>query len=109
MNLIIDLTPSEETRLSAAPKQSGLAPAEWVKKLVEEHLPALSATDEDALDAELRHWQEQDGTVLRPHTPTQTLFAQWAEEDARMTYEEREAEDRLWEDLEKSLLENRLP
>src|SRR5437016_2309509 len=100
MNLIIDLTPSEEARLAAAAKQIGLAPAELVKKLVEEHLPAVPAADEDALDAKLRQWQEQDGTALMPDVPTEILFAQWAEEDTHMTDEEREAEDRLWEDLE---------
>lgn len=106
MNLIIDLTPSEEAQLSAAAKQTGLAPAELVKKLVKEHLPAAPATDEDDLDAKLRKWQEQDGTKLMPDVPTQTLFAQWAEEDAQMTDAEREAEDRLWKDLEKGLTEN---
>ncbi len=34
-----------------------------------------------------------------PDVPTSTLFARWAEEDARMTNEEREAEDRLWQDF----------
>ena len=106
MNLIIDLTPSEVAQLSEAAKQTGLAPAELVKKLVKEHLPAVPATDEDELDAKLQKWQEQDGTKLLPDVPTRTLFAKWAEEDAQMTNEEREAEDRLWEDLEKGLTEN---
>lgn len=106
MSLTIDLTPSEEARLSDAAKQSGLAPAEWVKQSVEAHLPAVPTTDEDALDAKLRQWQEQEGMVLLPDAPTQSLFARWAEEDTHMTDEEREAEDRLWEDLEKGLAEN---
>jgi hypothetical protein len=105
MNLSIELTPSEEAKLAAAAKETGLAPAELVKKLVMEHLPA-AGTVEDDLDARLRNWQKQDGTKLMPDIPTQTLFAQWAEEDAQMTDEEREAEDRLWEDLEKGLTEN---
>jgi len=106
MNLVINLTPSEEAELAAASKQTGLAPAELLKKLVKEHLPAVLATHEDDLDARLRRWQEQDGTTLLPDVPVQTLFAQWAKEDAQMTDEEREAEDRLWEDLEKGLTEN---
>jgi hypothetical protein len=106
MNLIVDLNPSEEARLSSAAKATGLAPAELIKKLVTEHLPAVPTLDEGELDAKLRTWQQQDGTKLMPDVPTQTLFAQWAEEDAQMTDEEREAEDRLWEDLEKGLIEN---
>ena len=43
-----------------------------------------------------------------PDIPTRNLFARWAEEDANMTDAEREAEDRLWDDLEKSLREARV-
>ena len=106
MNLTIDLTPYEEAQISAAAKQTGLAPAAFVKKLVQEHLPTVPAEDGDELDAKLRKWQEQDGTKLMPDVPTQTLFAQWADEDAQMTDEEREAEDRLWKDLEQGLTDD---
>jgi hypothetical protein len=105
MNLTIELTPSQEARLSAAAKRSGLDPARLVRKLVEEHLPAAPNFDEDDLDAKLRRWQEQDATRLMLEVPTQSLFAQWAAEDARMTDAEREAEDRLWADLEQRLTE----
>jgi len=77
-----------------------------VKKLLQAHLPAAPAAGEEDLDAALRNWQEQDGAKLMPAVDTQTLFAQWAEEDSRMTAEERQAENRLREDLEKGLLEN---
>jgi len=41
MTLIIELTPEQESRLVAVALREGLAPAEVVKKLVEEHLPSL--------------------------------------------------------------------
>ena len=63
-------------------------------------------TGRRTLDAKLYRWQHQDGVVLMPEIPTQMLFAQWAEEDARMTDAEREAEDRLWKDMEKELAAN---
>ena len=43
MTLLIELTPEQETRLAAVARQAGMAPAELVKKLVEEHLPSLAA------------------------------------------------------------------
>lgn len=107
MKVEIPLTPSEEARLSAAASRIGLAPEEWIKRLTLESLSADPETVDDALDAKLRQSQEQTRTPLMPDAPTKTLFAQWAEEDAHMTDDEREAEDRLWEDLEKSLLERR--
>ena len=105
MDLIIDLTVSEEAQLCEAATRTGLAPADLVKKLVKEHLSPVPAVDLDDLDAKLLRWQDQTGTKVTPHIPTQTLFAQWAAEDALMTDEERADEDRLWEDLEPRLAE----
>jgi hypothetical protein len=99
----IDLTPTEEARLSAVARQTGLTPAELVKRLALGNLPVLPATADEAVDARLSQWQEQDGQTLTPDTPTQALFAQWAEEDARMTDAERRAEDQLWGEFQKSL------
>ena len=107
MNLLIPFTTAEEERLIAAARRSGVVPGEFIKRLTLERLPSLSAYPEANLDAKLRLWQEQDGTSLLPEVSTRTLFAQWAEEDARMTAEEREAEDRLWEGVERGLDENR--
>jgi hypothetical protein len=103
----IDLTPTEEARLTAAARQNGVTPAEFVKRLALEHLSAVPITTEDAVDARLRQWQEQDGRTLTPDVPTQTLFAQWATEDARMTEAEREAEGRLWESFQQGINETR--
>ena len=68
MTLIIELTPAEEAQLTAAAHRAGVAPAEFVRKLVTAHLPAVVS--------EL------------PTDPTLTLFAQWGAEDAQMTPEE---------------------
>lgn len=109
MNLVIDLTASEEAEISAAAKQTGMAPAELVKKLVKEHLPVLQEpvgavppNDESDLDANLRKWQQQDGVKLYPNVSTQELFAKWAAEDEQLTDEEREENDRIYGEIEKN-------
>lgn len=99
MSLVIDLTPSEEARISAAAKQTGLDPSEWVKKLVEANLPV---TDEEHLDSELPQAQVQNGTASMHDASTQALFAQWAEEDARLTREERTENERIYAEIEKN-------
>ncbi|MBC7529142.1 MAG: hypothetical protein H7308_16525 [Chthonomonadaceae bacterium] len=96
----IDLTPSEKERLLVFARQAGLSPAELMKRTALEHLPSSSETNKETVEAKLRRWQEQDGITLMPKISTQTLFAQWDKEDALMTEEDRNAEDRLWEDLE---------
>ena len=37
--ITLDLTPTEEAQVSTIARQIGLAPADYVKKLVQEHLP----------------------------------------------------------------------
>ncbi len=104
--MIIDLTPSEEAQISAAARETGLSAVELVELWIKEHLPSVSVMDRNDVDAKLRKLQELDGTKLLPDIPTRTLFAQWAEEDTKMTDDERESEDRLWEDIEQGLAEN---
>ena len=102
MSLVINLTPAEEAQLSAAAMQTGIAPEAFVEKLVREHLPLKSASVESELDAKLRQWQAQDGVKLMPNKSAAELFAQWEEEAAQMTDEEREAEDRIYAEIEKN-------
>ncbi len=105
MSLLINLTPAEEAQLSAAARQTGLAPEAFAEKLVREHLPTSAPAEE--LDRKLRQWQEQDGTRLMPTRTAAELFAQWDKGVARMTEEERDAEDRLWEDFQKGINQTR--
>jgi hypothetical protein len=99
MSLTINLTASEEARLSEAANRTGLAPAAYVEKMVREKLPAEAGDKKAAVMEKLRQWQSQDNTSLRPEVPTADLFARWAEEDAKLTDEEREADDRFWEEF----------
>ncbi|HZT43562.1 MAG TPA: hypothetical protein VFA07_15465 [Chthonomonadaceae bacterium] len=84
MNLIIDFTPEQEARLNAAAQHEGIAPAEVVKKLVDEHLPAIAKVE-----------KEQD--------PLLALFDQWEKEDADMTPDEIAAENRQWEEFKANI------
>ncbi len=50
MTLTLDLTREEEARLAAAAQEQGTAPAEVLKRLMQEHLPPLrEAPNEKAL------------------------------------------------------------
>lgn len=69
MTVTIELSREEETRLVAAARQEGLAPAELVRKLVVAHLPSVDGGGQ-------------------PADPTLALFARWEQEEAQMTPEE---------------------
>jgi|SRR5579862_6023097 len=61
----------------------------------------------------LAQWQAEDATRPAPYSgepgvgSSTELFERWNRADAAMTDEEREAEDRLWEDVMKGLDETR--
>ena len=68
--ITIDFTPAEEAQVSTIARQIGLAPAEYVKKLVKEHLPPapaevnapkISAKNAAAI-AQLQTWREEEFT-----------------------------------------------
>ena len=55
MTLTIDLSPTEQARLTAAARQSGLAPDVLAKRLVTDHLPpVISPPDEEDRVARIR-------------------------------------------------------
>src|SRR5579863_2697824 len=70
MTLTIDFTPQEEAWLNAQAAQQGLPPAEIVRRLVEERLPAPNGTPAaPIIDAEnaaaialLDSWLQEDAT-----------------------------------------------
>ena len=69
----------------------------------------------DQVRERLMQWQSEDSPSLKTQiptgqgeTPTQALFRKWSDEDAFMTEEEKDAEDRLWKEVETGLKENRL-
>ena len=67
--IALDLTPTEEAQIFTVARQSGIALAEYVKKLVTEHLPPIHAdavpvVDEEnaAAIAQLRAWVKEEAT-----------------------------------------------
>jgi hypothetical protein len=84
MTLTIELHPDEEARLAAAARREGVEPAELIRKLVVAHLPPIPSNED-----------EED--------PTLALFAQWDREDALMTPEEIEAEQRQFEQFKQNI------
>ena len=110
MDLVISFSPDEEKRLVTAAKQRGIAPEKLVKQTMLEQLPqSLPPTPahvREELFAKLRLWQQQTNTPVRPHVPAHELFARWEAEDSLRTEEQIEADERLWEEIEKGIAEN---
>jgi hypothetical protein len=78
MTLTIELTPAERMRLEAAAEREGVQPATLVRRILTSQLPALAEGE--------------------PQTdPMLALFAEWEEEDLRLTPEQVSNEIREWE------------
>ena len=107
MSLLIHLSPTEEARLSDAAIQGGLAPEELAEKLLREHLASEPVPTADMVRAKLHQWQTETATETFPATSSHELFARWAEEDAKKTDEEIAAGDRLWQDYQHGIDDER--
>jgi len=107
--MTLNLSPQLEARLVEVAKQEGVEPGALVEKLLTEYRPAKESPEEQQarVRALLAKWQEETQTVTADPVSAHELFRQWDEEDALMTDEEREAEDRLWEDFLKGINETR--
>ena len=102
MNLEIPFTPAEEARLSEAARQSGIAPAEFVRRLALRYLVPESTHAEDDMDSKLSAWKEKESTGVSSEEAARQLFARWAEEDARMTPDEEAQNERIYAEIEKN-------
>lgn len=77
--IALNLSPAEEAQLAAAAQQTGLDPAQYVTKLVQEHLssasvPLRAAVDDEnaAAIAQLQAWMKEEAT----NDPQETLEAE---------------------------------
>lgn len=106
MSITLTLTTAEEARLRQEAEQNGMAPAELATQRLRQHWTG-ETSQKDEIAAKLHRWREETKTEIQPHISSNDLHAMWAQEEAQMTQEERDAEDRLWEDIQKSIDESR--
>jgi hypothetical protein len=67
--IALDFSPNEETQILAVAHQVGLAPAEYVMKLVKDHLPLVQTVSAPAVSkentaaiAQLQAWLDEEAT-----------------------------------------------
>ncbi len=61
MTITLDLTPTEAARLVAAARQEGVAPEQFVKKLVADHLPPNIEATFAEIVAPVHEYSRQQG------------------------------------------------
>jgi hypothetical protein len=99
--MAIELAPETGSAVRHYAEEQGITIDELLKRAF-----PLKDAREDPIFARLRELQREYGLPLRPdgttgHIPSSEIFAQWDVEDARRTQEEVEADQLLWESLEK--------
>jgi hypothetical protein len=85
MTLIIELTPQEESRLARAAGLKGVAPRQFVKDLISEHLSPSEVSGNSAEDQ------------------TAKLFEIWDAEDSHLTPEQIAAAQSDWEQTQEAM------
>ena len=61
MTLTIELTPEQKAQLVTAAKQTGLAPAEFLKQLMAEHLPHSTSPTLQEILAPVHEYSREQG------------------------------------------------
>jgi hypothetical protein len=84
MTIAIELAPDVERRLIEAARDEGVAPADLASKVLADHLP-------------------QPKKLTAENDAMLALFDKWDEEDANMTPEEIEEENRSWEEFKRNI------
>ena len=67
--ITLDLTPTEEAEIRTIARQTGLAPADYLKRLVKEHLPSVTTSLAPTIDeenaaaiAQLQAWKIEEAS-----------------------------------------------
>ena len=107
MSILVTLTPHEETLLAQKAAETGLATAQFVENLVRTHLTSEPIPSADRIRAKLRQWQGETGTEIVSVMSVHELFAQWAEEDAQKTDAEIAADEKLWQEYQQGIDDER--
>ena len=94
MTLIIELDPQLEAKLAAAAKRKGLAEPKYLMKLLKDDLG--NQVDESRAEQRVKNQS------------TIELFAKWREEDANMTPEEIEEDNRIQKEFEADINQSRM-
>lgn len=112
MTVTLELRPEEAAALRARAAARGVDVPTILHDLVAQETrqenrtgyvaPTNSAAEKARVASLLRQWQQAEGLPTlgngATHTPVAELFAQWEAEDANLTPEEIEAEQRFWEE-----------
>jgi hypothetical protein len=108
----LDLSPEIENVVRERAAAAGVSVNDLLARtFVQEKVQTRPLIDpKEHVRALLAQWQTQDNTPILPpipihygETPTQALFRKWEDEDADMSKEEQEREERLWEEVQQSI------
>jgi len=104
----LDLSPEIEKRVRERAEAEGVSVNYLMARIFAPEMTQKSPpTDPKAhVRALLAQWQAQDNTPILPpipirngKTPTQALFRKWEEEEAQLTEEEQEQQEKFWEEF----------
>jgi hypothetical protein len=106
----LDLHRDVERLVLARAQAAGITPSDYVARLLGAGTPSAPSTPVERVRFLLQEWQQEDHTptaALPPNdgslTPSEALFRQWEHEDARLTDEERQAEEERWQQFQQDI------
>jgi hypothetical protein len=105
---MLDLSPETETILEQEAAREGVSVDTLLRRTFAPQTASISPAER--VKHMLAAWQRADNTptVTPPTnnsnmTPSEALFQQWEQQAADMTEEERQAEDKLWQQFQEGV------
>ena len=98
------VSPVEGSQPTADAGNQGSGPGRFKRPWSGSRLPPTPPEVKERLYAHMFKLQNREGLDLKPGPSVQELFAQWREEDAQMTEQERKEADRIAFEVEQALL-----
>jgi hypothetical protein len=83
MSIVIELPPAEEAQVTDAATREGVSVGDLIKKAIRSYLPEIK-------------------NPVSINAATIALMKQWEEEDAKLSQEEREKVNRMYDEIERN-------
>jgi hypothetical protein len=113
--MALELNPEVERQVLECAQAAGTPVSDYVAGLLQAAASTTSLYPAARIRGLLHQWQQFDHTpVAAPApnagtlTPSEALFRQWEQEDAKLTDEERQAEDIRWQQFQQDIDAQRL-
>jgi hypothetical protein len=111
----LELNPEVERQVLERARAAGTTASDYIAQLLQAYTTIASPNPIARVHGLLNQWQFQDRSPTSAPAPndgtftaSEALFRQWEREDANLTDEERQAEEKRWQQFQRDINSDRV-